>query len=302
MSEKQTLLIIDDQKFNLKVLAGFLSSLYTILLAKDGKEGVERAASQKPDLILLDIIMPVKDGYQVIKELKNNEETKNTPVIFISSLAESEDEEKGLLLGAVDYITKPFTPAVVKARIATHMKIVRQRKLLENIALLDGLTEIPNRRSFKRKFEKETRLAIRNQKEFSVIFLDVDFFKQYNDNYGHTKGDDVLKAIANVISSNLRRPGDFVARYGGEEFVVILPDTHAEGGVKIANDIRKSVENLAIEHSYAASGNVITISAGGSTLIPLKAEDKQILENADEMLYYSKNSGRNMVSWKRSES
>lgn len=300
MSEKQSLLIIDDETFNLKILGGFLNSQYNIILAKDGKEGLERALNQKPDLILLDILMPEQDGYQVIKELKNNDDTKSIPVIFISALAETEDEEKGLLLGAVDYIIKPFTPAVVKARISTHMKIVRQRKLLENIALLDGLTEIPNRRSFSEKFEKEARISIRNQKAFSVIFIDVDFFKEYNDNYGHTKGDEALKNIASVISETLKRPGDYVARYGGEEFVVILPDTPSEGGLKIANEIRKSVESLGIEHKYSKTGEVLTISAGGSTLVPYDVNDKLILENADEMLYYSKKSGRNMASWKRS--
>lgn len=298
MTEKDVILIVDDERFNLNILADLLKTNYTVLLAKDGRQALNRAINQKPDLILLDIIMPEMDGYQVLLELKNNEATKDIPVIFISALSARDDEEKGLSLGAVDYIAKPFSPAIVKARVKNHLKIVHQRKLLESIALLDGLTEIPNRRSYEERFTLEWKRAVREQSPVSLALIDVDCFKQYNDHYGHAQGDDVLRAVAAVLKQGLRRPADFSARYGGEEFVMLMPGVEAAGAKTVAEMIRTDVENLRIEHGFCLGHGVLTVSIGGATTIPnLGAENTSLFQKADQMLYQAKRLGRNRVTW-----
>ncbi len=295
---EQQILIVDDERININILASILKADYTLLYAKNGTQALERAARQLPDLILLDVMMPDMNGYELMSKLKNDEHLKDIPVIFISALSKSEEEEKGLLLGAVDYITKPFNPAIVKARVRNHMKLVRQRKLLEKYALLDGLTEIPNRRSFSERFTLEFKRAIRNQTHLSLAIIDVDCFKQYNDNYGHAMGDIALKKLAVVLSERMMRPADFAARVGGEEFAVLLPETPAAGAYKLADMIRVSVEMLKIEHRYFPVANILTVSIGGVSLIPsTDDQEENLYEYADQMLYQAKNQGRNRVVW-----
>lgn len=298
MQEKECILVVDDERSNLNVISDLLKEKYTILLAKNGAKALERAVRQQPELILLDIMMPEMDGYQVLLELKNNEATKAIPVIFISALGEADDEEKGLLLGAVDYIVKPFHPAIVRARIDNQLKIVRQRKLLENIALIDGLTEIPNRRNFEQLYENEWKRALRDKNDIAVGILDIDYFKQYNDTYGHARGDEVLKTIAQTIVFNLKRPADFAARLGGEEFVILLPDTDAKGARELAEMIQKTIEKLNIPHTASKITDCVTASIGGISTQPTRDITKlQALELADTMLYKAKSSGRNRVEW-----
>ena len=298
MPEKPRILIADDERFNLNVLADLLKPGATVILAKNGIQALERANKQPPDLILLDIIMPEMDGYQVLRQLKNKKTTRDIPVIFISALAEVEDEEKGLLLGAVDYITKPFHPAIVQARVRNHLQIVRQRKLLENVALLDGLTEIPNRRSYNERFAQEWKRAVRNRSPLSLALLDVDYFKQYNDKYGHARGDDALKAIGALLSRLIKRPADFAARFGGEEFVILLPDTAEQGAEQVAESIRSEIEDLHIAHGCSPACGCLTVSIGGATLMPVAADpDQALIETADQMLYEAKKQGRNRVLW-----
>lgn len=280
------------------MLTNILKSEYQLILEKSGIKALERAENQLPDLILLDIMLPDLDGYSIITALKNNERTKEIPVIFISSLKEVSDEEKGLTLGAVDYIVKPYNAAIIKARVRTHMKLVTQRKLLERIALLDGLTEIPNRRSFTERFTKEWERSIRTGLPISLIIADVDSFKQYNDHYGHGMGDVVLKQIAGALSEAVSRPADFVARIGGEEFAVLLPETHAIGGCDVAEKIRKSVESLSILHAFSPASEFITISIGGATMTPSIGDSQvSLFEIADQNLYDAKHKGRNNVQW-----
>jgi diguanylate cyclase (GGDEF)-like protein len=298
MTNKQRILVVDDERFNLNVLADLLKTDYTVILAKNGDQALERAKKQPPDLILLDIMMPGMDGYQTLKALKENQTTREIPVIFITALGGGEDEEKGLLLGAVDYIIKPFQPAIVLARIKIHLKIVRQRKLLESIALLDGLTEIPNHRSFTERFTQEWQRAMRNGQPLSLGILDVDHFKQYNDTYGHGQGDEVLKTVATILTRELKRTTDFAARYGGEEFAMLMPETDAKGAVTLANRICKAIEDLAIEHAGASASQWLTVSIGGTTLVPaMEQTERQLFETADKMLYRAKGKGRNQAVW-----
>lgn len=302
MRDRHLILVVDDERFNLNVLSDLLRPEYTVVLAKNGRQALERAISQQPDLILLDIMMPEVNGYDVIRQLKNNNETKDIPIIFITALNDVEEEEKGLELGAVDYIAKPFHPAIVRARVKTHLRIVRQRKLLESIALLDGLTEMPNRRSFKERYSQEWKRATRDKSSLSLAVLDVDFFKQYNDHYGHAKGDEVLQKVSRVCMSSLKRPADFAARIGGEEFVIILPNTTASGAKEVCENLRSAVEALDIEHCGSLAHSVLTVSIGGASLVPDPAFDgPYLIEIADHMLYRAKKEGKNCICWQEGE-
>ena len=294
--EKASILIVDDEKSNLVILAEILKAKYKVVLAKSGRQAIERAIKQPPDLILLDIVMPEMDGYQVLYELKNNDILRDIPVIFISALRDYADEEKGLVLGAVDYISKPFSHPIVLARVNNHIKIVRQRKLIESIALLDSVTGIPNRRNYESRIEMEWLRAIRERTAFTLLFLDIDYFKFFNDNYGHSKGDEALKAVANNIYRNIRRPADFVARTGGEEFAVLLPNTEKEGALHRAELIRASIEAMGIPHHYSTVSSVLTVSIGVTCCLPNQESDLQLfIDEADKMLYRAKNAGRNQV-------
>lgn len=295
---RQKILIVEDESINLDLLSSILRDDYQLILEKSGSKALARAEKQQPDLILLDIVLPDLDGFSVITALKNNDRTKEIPVIFISSLKEVSDEEMGLMLGAVDYITKPYNAAIVKARVKTQMKLVTQVKLLERIALLDGLTEIPNRRSFTERFLQEWERAVRNHSALSLVMIDVDFFKQYNDNYGHGMGDEALKTIAHTLSARVQRSDDFLARIGGEEFAIILPDTDAIGGISFAEKLRAAIEMLKIPHDYSVIHPNLTISLGGATVMPVNDSSHLFLyEEADRMLYQAKEKGRNRVCW-----
>jgi diguanylate cyclase (GGDEF)-like protein len=293
-----TLLIVDDEKQNRTLLTELLQDDYQIILAKNGLQALDRAQERSPDLILLDILMPEMDGFAVIRALKKNDSTRNIPVIFISALDSASDEELGLELGAVDYIAKPFHPPIVRVRVRNHLQSVHQRRLLEQLALIDSLTEIPNRRRFSEVYEKEWRRCMRNGSPLSLIVVDVDHFKIYNDTYGHAAGDLVLKRVAQTIQTALQRPADFVARYGGEEFVVILPEIEAAGAQEVAEKIRADVEQQKIHYPESSSANCLTVSLGGATQIPGKTEvDSELFCRADRCLYEAKRTGRNRVVW-----
>ena len=297
--ERQTILIVDDERINLKALAELLRDEYTVLVAKSGKQALERAsADMEPDLIILDVMMPDLDGYEVSRELKRNPKTANIPIIFLTALDSTTDEEIGLELGAFDYITKPIQPAIVKARIRNLLACVHQRKHFEQQAKLDALTEIPNRRRFDEMLEAEWNRSLRSGLPLGLGMIDIDYFKQYNDLNGHLKGDWVLREIALAISGRMRRGGDFTARYGGEEFAFILPNTDAKGGYIQAEAIREAIAALGIPHEKSLIADSITVSIGGYTMVADTALDpEEIVRQADALLYQSKKTGRNKVTW-----
>jgi len=296
-ANRQTILIVDDVPANIKVLGEALKMEYHIAVATNGEKALQIAASLKPpDLILMDIIMPGMDGYEACKKLKQGEQTRNIPIVFITAKDQEEDETHGLELGAVDYITKPFSIPIVKARVKTHLELKRHRDNLEQLSACDGLTGIPNRRRFEEMFDKEWKRSIRQGRSLSVVMMDIDYFKLFNDHYGHLFGDDCLKLVAETLAATIRRPGDFVARYGGEEFVCVLPETSKEGAIIVAELFRKSIYDLKIKHEKSQVSNHVTISLGVATTIP-KAEKpmKALLEAADKSLYQAKKEGRNRV-------
>lgn len=298
MNSSFTLLIVDDEKHNRTLLTELLQDDYQIILAKNGVQALKKARERSPDLILLDVLMPEMDGLAVIRALKAGDATRHIPVIFVSALDSILDEERGLELGAVDYITKPFHPPIVRVRVRNHLQSVHQRRLLEQLAMIDSLTEIPNRRRYAEVYKLEWRRCLRNSKALSLIIVDVDHFKIYNDTYGHAAGDLVLKRVAKAIQSALKRPADFVARYGGEEFVVVLPEIDAEFAQQVAEAIRAAVQALVIAFPESATSPWVTVSLGGASWLPRHNEvDTELFGRADHCLYDAKRSGRNQVRW-----
>ncbi|MBM9538691.1 diguanylate cyclase domain-containing protein [Desulfobulbus alkaliphilus] len=294
---RPVVLIVDDQPVNIHALASLLREDYTLLAAASGTRALELAKGEKvPDLILLDIMMPAMNGYEVCRQLKNDPKTKDIPVIFITARSDSEDEAMGLDLGAVDYIAKPFNNAVVRARVRTHLKLKTHTDMLEKLAMVDGLTGVANRRSFDRALEMEWRRTARSGQAVSIVMIDIDHFKEYNDHYGHGAGDDILQRIAGTLSTVIKRLSDLLARYGGEEFVVLLPETDAGGAGMLADSIRQAVVDLALPHDFSPVAKHITISAGYATQrASPNCSPRHLLGAADQALYTAKKTGRNRV-------
>lgn len=294
--KRQTVLVVDDMPTNIKTLKELLSEDYEILFATSGQEAVEIATKNIPDIILLDVVMPNMDGYETCARIKADERTQNIPIIFITAKHEEEDERRGLAIGAIDYITKPFKAAIVEARIRNHLALKDFRDRLERISSIDSLTEISNRRNFDKCLDEEWRRAMRSSKPISLIMMDVDYFKQYNDHYGHQIGDKCLCKIASVLTECVGRPGDLVARFGGDEFVCLLTNSNMDGATHIANSIKEKVESLNLPHEASPAFSHITITCGVATITPnMKQPSGDLLKLADEMLYAAKQAGRNQV-------
>lgn len=293
-----TLLIVDDEKQNRLLLTELFGSTYKIIQAKNGVQALEKARQHRPDLILLDVLMPEMDGMGVLRELKRDDATRLIPVIFITALDSATDEANGLNLGAVDYISKPFHPPIVRVRVRNQLQLVHQRRLLEQLASLDGVTGIPNRRQFDATLLKEWHRCQRNQQPLSLIVADVDFFKKYNDALGHAAGDRVLQEVAATLRQAARRPGDLVARYGGEEFVLLLPETDATSAQALAEGLQQLLHSKAFAHPNSSLGPWLTMSMGGNTTVPsTTALDPEFFALADAALYRAKHQGRNQVRW-----
>lgn len=293
-----TVLIVDDMPTNVKILANRLKAEYQIQVASNGAKAIDIATgSNPPDLILLDIIMPDMDGYEVCRQLKNNAHTSNIPIIFVSALGEAVDEEKGLNLGAVDHISKPFHLPIVRARLRNHISLKRKTDLLEDLSHMDGLTHVANRRHFDETFEKEAQRCQRDGVYLGIIMIDIDYFKPFNDNYGHGNGDDCLVKVANALNQQIRRSTDLFARYGGEEFVVILPETQPKEVAAIAEKLRAAVDQLGLKHEFSAVSDHVTISLGAvSECIESYQQALDLLLKADKSLYHAKEQGRNRVA------
>ncbi|RXJ85547.1 GGDEF domain-containing response regulator [Arcobacter cloacae] len=300
---KPTILIVDDMQVNLTILSEILKNKYHIKIAKSGKKALEIVENSNIDLVLLDIVMPELDGYEVCKILKNSEKSKDIPVIFVTANSDACDEEKGFLMGAVDYITKPFNPttilARVKAHINLHLKQIELEKyilMIEKISITDGLTNVYNRRHFNDIFPKIINSAKRNDELICFLLIDIDHFKQYNDNYGHQMGDEVLIKFADCLKSSLKRADDMCFRLGGEEFGIIYKSEDKQKALEFANILKNSIENLKIEHKYNSSSKYVTASLG---LICRHARDikniDEIYKQTDDLLYEAKKSGRNIV-------
>ena len=290
-----TVLVVDDTPANLALMSSLLKDTYKVRVANCGERALEIAQSDAPpDLILLDIMMPGMDGYEVCRRLKEQESTKDIPVIFITAMADVENESLGLALGAVDYIAKPFNKTVVRARIRVHMQLKRQSRLLENLAFMDALTEIPNRRALDQTFAHEWARSLRTGSPLSFILVDIDLFKLFNDHYGHGSGDECLARVAKALHGCVQRPSDCLGRYGGEEFAAILADTDMDQALQVAQHFHASVAALQIPHAHSAVAPQVTVSIGVATAESPTNHRMHLLSNAaDSMLYAAKHAGKN---------
>lgn len=296
LPQRPKLLIVDDQAFNIRLLHELFHEDYEVFMASDGTEAIQQCLSISPDLVLLDINMPDLSGYEVCKMLQADLRTQHIPVIFLTGQNNEEDEVKGLALGAVDFISKPVKPFQVRARVRIHLALKVQADILRSIAMIDGLTGVANRRKFDEDFQLAWRQAVRNQRELSIIMMDVDHFKRYNDRYGHQQGDGCLIAVARCLQGAVNRPYDLVARYGGEEFICMLPETGFDGAMHLAQHLCVAVRELCLPHDASDSAGHVTLSMGvASTKVQNEQQSAAFLQCADQQLYLAKQSGRNRV-------
>jgi diguanylate cyclase (GGDEF)-like protein len=289
-NRKKTVLIVDDTKTNIDILLNLLGEKYDVVVALDGKSALETLEESSVDLILLDIMMPNIDGFEVCRRLKSNENTSDIPVIFVTARDDEDSIERAYEIGAIDYITKPFKPIELLARINTQLRVKELIEHLNFISSYDEMTGIYNRRKF---FELSEKKFAQNRNDMYAVMIDIDKFKNINDNYGHPIGDRVIKLVTKTISSFIS--GDAVfGRLGGEEFGIVCNYSSSSGVVDNIEKIREAIENLEI---ISDNGDSIkfTISEG---VAKASAETKnldELLKYADMSLYEAKGLGRNRV-------
>ncbi len=301
MKERFTILIVDDTETNVDILVELLSDIYEIVVALDGERALEILNDQAIDLILLDIMMPKMDGYEVCKRAKQKPNSKDIPIIFITAKIDENSIEKAYDAGGVDYVTKPFKPKELFARIKTQLhlreligELEASRKTLKRLSELDPMTNLCNRRYFTHVSKNVLALARRDRSDLSLIMLDIDKFKRINDVYGHKMGDDVLVAFAAILMKMIRK-SDYACRFGGEEFIVMLPETPLKGAIEIAEKIRKSIEKLSLK-TEDRQNVMITVSLGVASVDLLNDHHIELaIQRADKALYQAKREGRNQV-------
>lgn len=290
------ILIVEDGHINQKILKDTLQSNYQIAVAENGKQALKSIVEFKPHLILLDIILPDMNGFALLRKLKESDATRSIAVIIITGLDSDADEEKGLVLGAVDYIKKPFNSTIVKARVRTHLQILKQIETIEQQSFMDALTGLPNRRKFNYQIEYEWNRSIRKQTCVSLIMMDLDNFKNYNDTYGHTQGDIMLQQVAEVMKNTLKRSTDFTCRWGGEEFAALFPETSCETAIIMAEKIRQIIANKEVPCINSNTITKMTVSMGVCSATPKKGDSLvSFIEKADQLLYEAKKRGKNQV-------
>lgn len=293
---KPRVLAVDDQPVHLQVLHELFRHDYQLFVATSGERALEICRDHAPDLVLLDVAMPGMDGYEVCARLKAQALTRDIPVIFLTAHTDPAEETRALELGAVDFIAKPINPAVVRARVRTHITLKHQGDSLRKLAFLDGLTGVYNRRYLDQQLPIELARACRSMQPLSMMMIDVDCFKSYNDHYGHLAGDDALRAVVRCVAQCLRRPGDMVARFGGEEFVCVLPETPFEAAMALGREMERQVRGLGIVHAHGTAAGCVTISLGVVTREHEGPQDHlDLLAAADAQVYQAKRAGRATV-------
>lgn len=297
---RASVLIVDDTPANIQILAMGLRQHYDIRVATSGQDALASLKQEpRPDLILMDVMMPGMDGYELCRRIKEDSATWNIPLIFVTAKADVADQQKGFNLGAVDYISKPFEMPLVLARVGVHVRLKRKSERLEQLTLLDALTDIPNRRALQEALVRECGRAMRQKQGLAIIMLDIDHFKAFNDRYGHGAGDDCLIRVARALQAAIHRPADLLARYGGEEFCVVLPECSESGALHVAETLREAILALAIPHAGAPGTGIVTASIGYAHFEAPETDCSQmLLRHADQALYAAKARGRNqIVAW-----
>ncbi|WP_246623272.1 diguanylate cyclase [Sphingomonas colocasiae] len=296
MTRKAVVLIVDDEISNIEIMNAVLEDSYEICFATSGEQAIETARTVLPDLILLDVLMPGMDGYEVCKTLKQDRLLADVPVIFTTGLDDQDAEARGLSLGAIDYVTKPIQPIILAVRVRNHIELKRLRDQLAEMAVTDALTGLSNRRRLEQALGVETARLARSEDWLSVIMLDIDFFKAFNDTYGHPAGDRCIAMVASALNRAVRRASDLAARYGGEEFACVLPGADADAAMTVAREIQAQVQSLSIPHTQSKVSSCVTVSIGiaSARCRPGMTADLWI-GNADRQLYLSKATGRNRI-------
>jgi diguanylate cyclase (GGDEF)-like protein len=287
------ILVADDDRINTLIISSALKGEFEVVEASTGAEVLDRVAAGDIDLVLLDVVMPGLDGFDVCKRLKSDPATIDIPVIFVTSLEDSAEETRGFAVGAVDYIMKPIRPTIVRARVRTHVELKRTRDLFEKLASVDPLTGVANRRRFDTALDEEWRRSSRSGRWLSLALVDVDHFKQYNDRHGHLAGDRCLRAIAASLLRGMRRAGELVTRYGGEEFGLILPDFAPAMMPGVLRGLLDAVSQTPHDAIAMLPGELITISIGAISVVASRDGDANVaLASADGLLYEAKAGGR----------
>jgi len=285
------ILLVSDNYASLDIINSVLSSYYNVKMATSIDEALILLKVTEMNLVILDSASHSKECSEFLTAIKSSEETMRIPVILIGDSSNPEHEEYAFALGVADYISKPLRSSIVKVRVNNQRLIVRQIKAIEELGLQDPLTGVANRRGFDNRLHLEWLRAVRDKTTLSLAIADIDYFKAYNDEYGHVQGDVLLLALAKQFVAMLRRPADFVARWGGEEFVIMLPNTSLEGAVEHSEEIRTAVQAMIIPNLPAA-----TISIGIASIAPTtRSSIEDFFKSADKALYQAKNSGRNRV-------
>lgn len=286
------ILIVDSDVETLRRLGALLRECGDVVFATSAKSGLFMAAHRKPDLVIITSLYGEDGGIDLCRRMRAHRDTKDCAVIV---LAEERNLELAALdAGAVDFITTPFDPSIFRARVRTHMALSSHKSLLQVLADKDGLTEVYNRRYFENQTRLELKRHYRQRQALTLALLDIDYFKPYNDAYGHLQGDICLREVAQAIGAGSRRPGEFVCRYGGEEFAVVLPNTNVQNARKYGQWICQQVLSLAIPHAHTGAVPFITVSAGIATVVPDACTTlENLITTADSALYLAKESGRN---------
>jgi diguanylate cyclase (GGDEF)-like protein len=302
-------LIVDDSATVRVGLRGLVERMgHSVIEAEDGSEGLKSYAQDRPDLVLIDVVMPVMDGYDAARQMRQSRPDEWVPIIFLSSKEADQDLDRAIEAGGDDYLVKPVSFVVLNAKIRALQRIESTRaklletsrdlaaanRELENLSRQDGLTGIANRRCFDAYLLAEMRRASRERQAISLVLADVDYFKAYNDYYGHQAGDDCLRRVGSALKSVVRRPADLVARYGGEEFALVLPVTVMEGAVDVAKSLARAIEEMSIPHERSGVSGRVSISQGIASLVPATSTmPESLIELADQALYQAKQQGRN---------
>lgn len=287
------LLVVDDQAIQIQVLYRALAPDCQVLMATSGEAALRLCQERLPDLVLLDVEMPGMDGFEVLRRLKADGLTRELPVIFVTGHTSDDVEARCLEAGGVDFISKPIHPRVVRSRVKTHLLLKFQSDLLRDMVFIDPLTNSYNRRYFDERLTMEWARARRSGAPLSLLMIDVDHFKAYNDHYGHPAGDQALREVVRALTRHLQRPGDTVARYGGEEFACLLPETDHAAALMLAARLELGVRELGLPHAHSSAASVVTVSVGVGTASPaLEADAQWLVQEADAALYRAKHGGR----------
>lgn len=295
--QKQTILIVEDLSVNIRLIGECIKDKWVLKFAKNVKKAKEILSnSEKPDLVILDIILRDESGYDLCSYIRCNKETKDIPIIFITGLDEEEDEVRALDLGGIDYIKKPFNKDILLGRIKNHLELKSYRDKLKNISMIDGLTGISNKDYFNDVLPRKYEEAILNKRKFAIFMIDIDYFKDYNDTFGHILGDKTLKKVAQRLDCTVNKYNGLLSRWGGEEFSAIILENKDTPFIDIAKILKDSVEDLKIEVSKALINDYLTISIGAYAIYPdISIYPFDLVERADINLYEAKNRGRNAV-------